>query len=74
MAYCPNILRNLTEIQKTFGVGAKQVKTWIREGAPIAVEGSGTRTRYSAESLRLQCWREKRTSSCEQQKEKTTQD
>ena len=52
------ILRSLTEIRETFGVGERQVKLWARAGAPIAVEGEGPKTRYSAEAARLQAWRE----------------
>lgn len=58
VAYVPQILCSLTEIKKTFRVSESTVKKWIQKGAPIAVENDGARIRYSAESLRLQIWRE----------------
>ena len=57
ITYTPKILRNLTEICEAFGVGEKTVKAWVKQGAPIAVEGDGRRVRYSAEMVRLQEWR-----------------
>ena len=62
VAYVPCLLKSMTDICKQLGVGRKQVRAWIRAGAPIAVEGDGARTKYSAELLRLQIWRERRTS------------
>ncbi|MCH5277743.1 MAG: MerR family transcriptional regulator [Desulfovibrionaceae bacterium] len=59
IAYYPKILRNMEEICREMGVGAKTVKKWVAEGAPIAVEGEGHNVRYSAESARLQVWRGK---------------
>lgn len=56
-ACAPRILRTLDEICETFGVGRKTVRAWARRGAPIAVEGQGGRTRYSAEINDLQRWR-----------------
>ena len=56
-ACAPRILRTLDEICETFGVGRKTVRAWARRGAPIAVEGHGARTRYSAEAAALQDWR-----------------
>ena len=58
ISYTPKILRNLAEICEAFGVGEKTVKAWVKQGAPIAVEGDGRRVRYSAEMVRLQMWRE----------------
>lgn len=58
VAYVPKILRNMAEICKEMGVGPKTVKKWVEQGAPIAVEGDGANSRYSAESVRLQLWRE----------------
>lgn len=58
IAYVPTPLRSLEEICRALGVGSKQVKDWVEEGAPIAIEGEGARTRYSAELARLQIWRE----------------
>lgn len=55
--YTPRILRNLAEICEAFGVGEKTVKAWVKQGAPIAVEGDGRRVRYSAEVVELQAWR-----------------
>lgn len=58
IVYVPTLLRTMSEICKAFGVGEKQVKQWVKQGAPIAVEGKDTKTRYSAELIRLQIWRE----------------
>lgn len=58
IVYAPRILRNLAEIKEAFGVGERQIKLWVRQGAPIAVEGEGRKVRYSAEMVRLQVWRE----------------
>lgn len=60
VVYAPVILCSLAEICRMFGVGERQVRRWIGQGAPIAVEGEGARTRYSAEAARLQAWREGR--------------
>ena len=57
VVYTPRILRSLEEIKETFGVGERQIKQWVRQGAPIAVEGDGVKTRYSAEAATLQAWR-----------------
>mgnify|MGYP000912789439 CR=1 FL=1 len=57
IVYAPQILTSMTDICNTFGVGEKIVKAWVREGAPIAVEGKGKRVRYSAEAMQLQAWR-----------------
>lgn len=56
--YTPKILRTMAEICEAFGVGEKTVKAWVKQGAPIAVEGDGRRVRYSAETMRLQAWKE----------------
>ncbi len=58
VVYAPRILRSLSEIKEVFGVGERQIKLWVRQGAPIAVEGEGSKARYSAEVVRLQVWRE----------------
>lgn len=58
VVYAPRILRSLSEIKEAFGVGDRQIKLWVRQGAPIAVEGEGRKVRYSAEAVRLQVWRE----------------
>lgn len=58
IAYVPTPLRSMTEICEALGVGPKTVKAWVEKGAPIAVEGEEKNTRYSAELLRLQIWRE----------------
>ncbi len=55
--YTPRILRTMAEICEAFGVGEKTVKAWVKQGAPIAVEGEGGRMRYSAEMMEIQCWR-----------------
>lgn len=60
IVYAPRILRNLAEIKEAFGVGERQIKLWVQQGAPIAVEGEGRKVRYSAEMVRLQVWREGR--------------
>ena len=39
VVYAPMILRSLAEIKEAFGVGERQIKLWVRQGAPIAVEG-----------------------------------
>lgn len=57
VVYAPCVLRSMTEICEAFGVGSKTVKAWVEKGAPIAVEGRGKKTRYSAEAARLQGWR-----------------
>lgn len=57
ITYTPKILRNLAEICEAFGVGEKTVKAWVKQGAPIAVEGDGRRVRYSAEMGEVQRWR-----------------
>lgn len=62
VVYAPMILRSLTEIKEAFGVGERQIKLWVHQGAPIAVEGEGSKARYSAEAVRLQVWREGRES------------
>ena len=58
IAYVPTPLTTLAEICKRLGVGERQVKCWVKAGAPIAVEGRGNNTRYSAEMARLLAWRE----------------
>lgn len=57
VAYLPKILRSMSEICEEMGVGEKAVRGWVQQGAPIAVEGRGTRLRYSAEAGMLQTWR-----------------
>lgn len=58
IAYMPKILRNLEEICSEMGVSAKVVRRWVSEGAPIAVDCSGSnKVRYSAEAATLQAWR-----------------
>ncbi|WP_308620852.1 MerR family transcriptional regulator [uncultured Desulfovibrio sp.] len=57
ITYTPRILRTMAEICEAFGVGEKTVKAWVKQGAPIAVEGDGRKVRYSAEMVRLQMWR-----------------
>jgi len=61
--YMPRILRSMREICDATGVGEKTVRAWVGRGAPIAVEGQGTRTRYSAELAALQFWRWRPSSS-----------
>ena len=58
VVYSPKILRTLTDICSEFGVGEEQVKTWFSMGAPIVVEGKGSKMRYSTEVGKLQSWRE----------------
>lgn len=57
ITYTPRILRTMAEICEAFGVGEKTVKAWVKQGAPIAVEGENGRTRYSVEMVELQRWR-----------------
>lgn len=49
------------EICAHMGVGPETVRRWRAEGAPIAIEGSGQKTRYSCEAAELQAWRLKRS-------------
>ncbi len=58
LAYVPVPLRSMAEICDRLKVGPKMVKAWVRQGAPIAVEGDGAKVRYSAELARLLLWRE----------------
>lgn len=58
VTYVPKILKSMREICEEMGVGEKVVRRWVSCGAPIAVEGQGTKARYSAELMRLQLWRE----------------
>ncbi len=58
VSYVPKILKSMREICEEMGVGAKVVRHWVACGAPIAVEGSKKNVRYSAETVRLQIWRE----------------
>ena len=64
-ACAPRILRTLDEICETFGVGRKTVRAWARRGAPIAVEGHGARSCYSAEINDLQRWRVHASARCD---------
>ena len=57
VVYSPCLLTSLAKISKTFGVSAATVKQWVKEGAPIAVEGADKGMRYSAELVALQQWR-----------------
>ena len=65
VAYTPHILKTIGEICDAFGVGEKIVKQWAAAGAPIAVEGLGGRTRYSAEINDLQRWRVHASARCD---------
>lgn len=58
VAYVPTPLRNMEEICIAFGVGEKQIKTWVKEGAPIAVANGKSKTRYCSEFMRLYLWYE----------------
>lgn len=64
--YQPEILPSMAAICKRFNVGEKQVKFWLSSGAPIAIEGDGNKTRYSAESMRLQLWREAQSKNAQE--------
>jgi len=57
ISYVPKILRNMTEICEEMGVGKTTVRAWVKAGAPITVEGSAKKIRYSTEALQLQIWR-----------------
>lgn len=61
VAYAPHILRSLREICEVMGVGPRRVREWVRQGAPISVEGAGCKARYSAEAVALQRWRERQS-------------
>lgn len=60
VVYEPKILRSLAEICEAFGVGQERVRSWVQQGAPIAVEidEKGTKSRYRAEKMRLYMWLE----------------
>ena len=62
VSYTPKVLRNMAEICEEMGVSSHVVRKWVSMGAPIAIEGMGTKRRYSAETVRLQLWREKLSS------------
>lgn len=64
IAYVPRILRTMAEICEAMGVGQKTVKKWVEQGAPIAVEGTGCKLVYSAESASLQAWRILQAQAC----------
>lgn len=53
----PVVLRSLMEICVYMGVGPETVRRWLCEGAPIALEGSAGKSRYSCEASALQAWR-----------------
>lgn len=55
--YQPRILKTLMQICAEMGVGRETVYSWIDLGAPIVVERTGRRVRYSAELSKLQDWR-----------------
>lgn len=72
VAYEPKILRSLVEICEIFGVGSWQVKQWVRQGAPIVVDGEKNRTRYTTEVMRLQLWRERQLHNREEDTRKAS--
>lgn len=61
ISYSPVILCGMREICEKMGVGPTVVKRWLEHGAPIAVEGDASRTRYCAEASALMAWRLART-------------
>ena len=61
VCYVPRILRSLCEICAEMGVGQETARRWIDEGAPIARECEGKKSRYSAEAASLQAWRLERS-------------
>lgn len=65
VSYHPVMLKSLAEICDTFGVGPERVRTWVQEGAPVAIEEDdrGNRVRYRAEMVRLYLWLEARRKS-----------
>ena len=63
VSYYPKILRNLSEICEAMGVGKGTIRAWVKSGAPIALEGKGKKTRYSAEAALLQLWRRNRSAN-----------
>ena len=67
--YAPHILKSLREIREVMGVGKETIREWVMLGAPIAVEGNGKKSRYSAEATRLQAWRERNAELCRQKTE-----
>lgn len=66
VVYTPTPLNSMREICDKLSVGEVTVKGWVESGAPIAVEGSGAKTRYSAELARLLIWREEYSKMREQ--------
>ena len=57
VTYHPKFLRNMREICEEMGVCSKTVKKWVKQGAPLVIEGQGKKTRYSTDTIHLQCWR-----------------
>lgn len=60
--YVPVVLRSTKEICTTFGTSPERIRTWVKEGAPIAVETdkNGSAVRYRSELIRLYMWLEMR--------------
>ena len=52
VSIAPVHLRSLSDIRTKFGRTEETVKKWLRDGAPIAFDGSS----YSAEYNQLQAW------------------
>ena len=59
IVYAPDIMKSYKDFQEKMGVGRRTIEIWVKMGAPIAVEGTGEKTRYSADVAKLQTWREK---------------
>lgn len=57
IAYSPRMLVGLKNITSYFNVGQDTVYRWLDEGAPIIVEHSRGKPRYTAEAMLLYHWR-----------------
>ena len=57
ISYVPTMLNSMAEICKKFKVNNKTVKKWVAYGAPIIIDGEGSKKRYSAELVDLYIWR-----------------
>jgi len=55
-AYVPVILTSLDDIAKQFAVSKNTVKDWVKDGAPIVVNGNERNRRYTTELADLYIW------------------
>lgn len=59
VVYNPVLLNSMKEITQAFDVSPSVVKDWVKDNAPIIVEGDGAKRRYSAELNDLHAWRKR---------------